>query len=926
MNFEMRVTMAPFEHCGIVATFIVILCCVVTNVQTIDSDVRHGTVFCEEEDIATWDWIYRYLGLSGNGLRCHFECPVDCTCILSNKTVTSDCDDTLKAEVTIQYPSDVTYLSWSGSVLHAIKPYAFLTLADSLHGLHLNYINLQYLQHGIFDGLNAVKYISLRNNHLTDIASSIFDDLQSLEWLDLFNNQFTEVAGAFTKVQSLERLHLSYNDLTKVAPGTFGHLSSLEYLYLSSNHITEVAPGSFSFLTSLEYLYLFNNQITEVIPGVFSNLTSLYKLHLGGNNLIEVARGSFSHLPRLADLHLNYNQIAKVEPGAFSHLSSLKNLYLYNNQITDITPGVFSNLTSLDILDLSSNKLTEVTLEAFGKLSNFHDIYLSHNTAVKLGELVKLTEIYLSNNQLTKLKSDVFNTVTQLTTIDLSNNIITEIAPFTSSSTPSDDTMYSSFGQLTSLRHLRLSYNQLSKLHSNIFQNQTMLINLGIDHNRLEFLPEQIFHNLGRLQGLDLSRNRLTRFPNTLFVNNTKLTYLFVYDNPLFWIEPDALKVWNKTTNLIVSSHSTCCFTSAECLCDKPKDPFLSCKRLLPYDSLRIAIWVLGTLAILGNIMVFHFRRKYRQHGNRVQDMLITNLAMSDFCMGIYLIMLVAADMYYKQYFPSFSKSWRANILCRIGGSISVLASEASAFFITLITIDRFLGVKYTFSKYRIRTRCARILVALMWIVALGISIASLFLSQGNADVYAVSEICVGLPISRQKRHTTDEMSLQVQPESKEWAVTIPYKDDNITGSDPAMHFSIGIFTGLNLACFFAVGYCYLAIFFSVRKTAGQAGRSTDVKEEIRMTLKMSVIVFTDFCCWVAIGIYSILVQTGAVEDTPVAYAWIATIALPINASINPFLYTLTSVISNKVERKEQETIPLRPMRGQVNDTRMQHM
>ena len=878
INFEMRAIMGSSEYYGTIAIFVMILYCVVSNAQTIDSDAGYGTVLCRKEDITTWYVDYSYFGVSGTGLRCQFECPVDCSCILSNETVTSDCDNLLKAEVAIQYPTNISYLSWSGSVLHAIKPYAFLTLADVLHGLYLVNISLQYLQQGIFDGLNALKYLFLMDNQLTEISSNIFDDLQSLEVVDLSDNQLTEIAGAFTSVQSLWLLDLTSNQLTKVTPGAFSHLPSLEFLRLANNHITEVTSG------------------------VFNNLTNLRALDLSSNKLAEVA------------------------PGSFSYLSSLEYLDLYNNQITEVTPGVFSNLTNLHTLELSNNKFKNVTSDVFGKLPNLYSMNLSCNqlTAIKLGELSKLNAIFLSNNSLAKLESDVFNTVTQLTTIDLSNNSITEIAPFTSSSTP-NHTMYSLFGQLINLRHLGLSNNSLSKLHPNTFQNQTMLINLGIDGNRLKSLPEEIFLNLGSLQRLDLSRNRLTRIPNGLFVNNTNLEFLSVYGNPLYWIEPGALTVWSESTNLLVSSHSTCCFTSAKCVCDKPPDPFLTCKRLLPYDGIRVAIWVLGTLAILGNIMVFYLRRKYRQRGTRVQDILIANLAISDFCMGIYLIMLVAADMNYAQYFPSFSESWRGSILCRIGGSLSVASSEASAFFITLITIDRFLGVKYTFSKYRIRTRCARILVGLMWIVALGISITSFVLSPGNPDVYAVSEICVGLPISRQKRYTIYQMSLQLS--SSNWALTVPYKNYNVTGSEPAMHFSMGVFTGLNLVCFLVVGYCYLAIFFSARKTAGQAGRSTDVKEEIRMALKMSVLVFTDFCCWVAIGVYSILVQTGAVEDTPVAYAWIATIALPINASINPFLYTLASVISSKVERKKQETTPLRPMvKGQANDTRMQHM
>ena len=134
------------------------------------------------------------------------------------------------------------------------------------------------------------------------------------------------------------------------------------------------------------------------------------------------------------------------------------------------------------------------------------------------------------------------------------------------------------------------------------------------------------------------------------------------------------------------------------------------------------------------------------------------------------------------------------------------------------------------------------------------------------------------------------------------------------------MIFSIVLFTCVNLACFVIVGYCYLAIFIYVKRTAKESGRSPNSSEEIRMAVKMSLIVLTDFCCWVPIAVLSILVQAGLVEVDPVAYAWIATFVLPINSSINPFLYTLASGIWDKVKsssrhsrtrQTEEERIPM---------------
>ena len=44
------------------------------------------------------------------------------------------------------------------------------------------------------------------------------------------------------------------------------------------------------------------------------------------------------------------------------------------------------------------------------------------------------------------------------------------------------------------------------------------------------------------------------------------------------------------------------------------------------------------------------------------------------------------------------------------------------------------------------------------------------------------------------------------------------------------------------------------------------------------------------------------------VEVDPVAYAWIATFVLPINSSINPFLYTLASLTFDKMKSSARKS------------------
>ena len=211
------------------------------------------------------------------------------------------------------------------------------------------------------------------------------------------------------------------------------------------------------------------------------------------------------------------------------------------------------------------------------------------------------------------------------------------------------------------------------------------------------------------------------------------------------------------------------------------------------------------------------------------------------------------------------------------------------------------MAVSFPFSAIRFGKTLAKIFVAILWLVALLISVSSVLIPVVSPKFYDVSEICVGLPISRSHSFAFEAKSINLNTSSFKDGLEIGRNvEATLIDSKSSMYFSIAIFTGLNLICFSIVVFCYVAIFFVAKRTSLKAGRSRSLDEEIRMAIKMAGIVFSDFFCWMVVVILSILVQSGTVTIQPVAYAWIATFVLPINACINPFLYTLTSLITKQ--------------------------
>ncbi|XP_072035566.1 relaxin receptor 2-like [Amphiura filiformis] len=305
------------------------------------------------------------------------------------------------------------------------------------------------------------------------------------------------------------------------------------------------------------------------------------------------------------------------------------------------------------------------------------------------------------------------------------------------------------------------------------------------------------------------------------------------------------------------------------------------------------------------------------------------------------MIMLAGADAYYNEYFPSFSDQWRSGPICKIAGALSILSSEVSVFVITFITFDRFQGITDPFGEHRLRPTSTRICLAAIWVVGIMLSVIPIVLSGKYSDVYEISEVCVGVPIVRRpvavkNTHSVKFVHQAYQVLSADLNLayfggdeSLPstysyfsyqieyiatglagsrdveywfYELSSIATSQLAAYFSIIVFIGINMTCFIVVAALYIKIFMSARATSKKAGRDTNLMHEIRMGMKMSVLVLTDFLCWVPLLMVCILVQSKVVIVDPSLYAWTVAFILPINSAINPFLYTLASIIEEKAK------------------------
>ena len=327
-----------------------------------------------------------------------------------------------------------------------------------------------------------------------------------------------------------------------------------------------------------------------------------------------------------------------------------------------------------------------------------------------------------------------------------------------------------------------------------------------------------------------------------------------------------------------------CCFASKALPgvnCIAPVDQFSSCQDLMKNKTLQVCIWLLGFSALLGNLFVIILRIIVTED-NLVHSFFLTNLAISDFIMGIYMLIIASKDAQWQGEYFKHDIKWRSSFLCQLAGALSMLSSEVSVLILTLITTDRFTSIVFPFRFKRLGRRRACLYTAIIWLFGILISIIPTFGfdyfhdSRSNADYYGRSAVCLPLQLSKEK----------------------------LAGWE----YSVAIFIVLNFVSFMFILFAYIAMFWKVRQVS-RAVRSTQMNRESSMAKRMMFIILTDFLCWMPVIVIGILTLLGKFHDPEKqAYAWIAVFVLPINSSINPFLYTFsTPHVKNRFQSKTRK-------------------
>ncbi|KAJ8026627.1 hypothetical protein HOLleu_31517 [Holothuria leucospilota] len=434
------------------------------------------------------------------------------------------------------------------------------------------------------------------------------------------------------------------------------------------------------------------------------------------------------------------------------------------------------------------------------------------------------------------------------------------------------------------LLSLDLSGNGINFLGNGTFASNPNLRFLNLSFNEIYELDSWTFTGLLGLQILDLSGNKnLKNAFGSPFLHLNKMRHLYIQDTALVTSAEDFLVGLDSIQTFHSDRFFYCCLLSEsetlrECL--PTQGDFSSCSDLIRNGLLRIAMWILGTSALCGNLAVIVWRvfRQgilKRRKRNPVQALLVVNLAIADLFMGCYMLFIAIADVHFRGTYALFSDQWQTSFFCRFAGFLSTLSSVSSVMFLTVISFDRYLNVVFPFSRRHMKLKSALVVACGIWMIVTLIGVLPALIYGGA--YYGRSSVCLALPITAQRLD--------------------------------GWYFSFFVFIVLTLVLFLIIVFCYISIFIVARRSS-KASRNAVIsntqqkEEQLQMALKVAFLVGTDFVCWVPIIFMGFLSFTSSAVSGGV-YAWTAVFVLPINSSLNPYLYTFLVERASRASREK---------------------
>ncbi|XP_061223984.1 leucine-rich repeat-containing G-protein coupled receptor 5 isoform X2 [Neopsephotus bourkii] len=680
-------------------------------------------------------------------------------------------------------------------------------------------------------------------------------------------------------------LDLSMNNITKLPSNPVHNLRFLEELRLAGNGLTYIPKGAFAGLFSLKVLMLQNNQLRQVPTEALQNLRSLQSLHLHNNRIYSLGKKCFDGLHSLETLDLNYNSLDEF-PTAIRTLTNLKELGFHSNNIKSIPERAFVGNPSLITIHFYDNPIQLVGKSAFQHLPELRTLTL--NGASQITEFPDLTgttsleSLTLTGAQITSLPRSACDQLPNLQVLDLSYNLLQELPCFTACKKLQKIDLHhneigeikaDTFRQLAALRSLDLAWNKIKIIHPNAFSSLPSLIKLDVSSNLLSSFPVTGLHGLTHLK---LTGNQALQslISSENFPELKVMEMPYAYQCCAFGACESHYKIssqWSKDENSSIDDfhrkdvgllqiqderdfedffldfeedlkahHSVQCSPSP--------GPFKPCDHLFGSWLIRIGVWIIVGLTFICNALVSATVFRSPLYMSSIK-LLISLIAIVNTLMGLASGVLASVDASTFGSFAQYGAQWESGIGCQITGLLSIFASEASIFLLTIAALERAFSVKHA-TKFETKSSIASIKIAIFFCFMLALIIAMIPLLTGSE--YGVSPLCLPLPF----------------------------------GEPTAMGYMVALVL-LNSLCFLVMTIAYTKLYCSLEK--GELDNIWDCS----MVKHIALLLFTNCILYCPVAFLSFSSLLNLTFISPEVIKSILLVIVPLPACLNPLLYIL---------------------------------
>ncbi|KAF4788603.1 Thyrotropin receptor [Turdus rufiventris] len=560
-------------------------------------------------------------------------------------------------------------------------------------------------------------------------------------------------------------------------------------------------------------LRFLETHLRKIPSDAFSNLPNISRIYISIDETLQSLEAhSFNNLSKVTHIEIrNLRNLNYIDPDAFKNLPLLKYLGIFNTGLK-VFPDL-NKIYSFDVnflLEIADNPyMTSVPANAFHGLCN------------------ESLTLKLYNNGFTSIQGHAFNG-TNLDAIYLHKNKYLKVI--------NDDAFLGVHSGPTLLILEYLMCNQSS--HS--FRKRSV-----------KTLRDPFYKDY---------TEEYTDHTNAVYDTNTKFTSF--HENPHYYIFLEEhgegnlgfgkeLKNPQMEDGQTFDSHYDypVCGGNEDVVCTPEPDEFNPCEDIMGYQFLRIVVWFVNLLAILGNIFVL-FILLTSHYKLTVPRFLMCNLAFADFCMGLYLLLIASVDLYTRSEYYNHAIEWQTGPGCNTAGFFTVFASELSVYTLTVITLERWYAITFAMRPDRkIRLRHAMLIMLGGWFSCLLLALLPL------VGVSSYSKVSICLPMDTET------------PVAEAYIVFVLI---------------------CNIIAFVIICACYIKIYITVRNPQYKSG-----DKDTKIAKRMAVLIFTDFLCMAPISFHAL----SAIMNKPLITVSNSKILLvlfyPLNSCANPFLYAI---------------------------------